>query len=74
MTKEQIISYLAAEFKGDNFHFDFQCSMLLSGDSNKALRQELMRDLTGSPVPATKCGLTALTIQLKNKFNQPTLF
>jgi len=74
MNKEQIMAYLATEFKNDSFHFSFQLHMLLSGNHNKSMRQELMHDLTGIKMPVSKCGITALELQLKNRFTQTVLF
>ncbi len=68
------IEKLKAYYNADRFHFDMNLSMFLSGPSNKRLRQEIMFILTGEKVPASKCGIHAISDKLKASMEQFSLF
>lgn len=69
-----LINQLKEYYNSDRFHFDMNISMFLSGPHNKGLRVEVMQAITGQKLPATKCGLHAVSDALKNSFEQLTMF
>lgn len=73
-TATQIIEELEPLYRQEPDIFEFKASMYLSGNHQKRTRQELIYTLTGTKPPASKAGLTACVIQLKIKYDQPTLF
>ena len=54
--------------------FDFYVSQYISGDGNKGLRQEIVKQLTGEDKPKSKCGMYAVSDTLRNSFTQYSLF
>lgn len=54
--------------------FDFYVSQYVSGDSNKELRREIIRQMTGEEKPLTKCGMYAVSDILQTSFSQYQLF
>lgn len=71
---QQVIETLRSEYSSNRFQFDFNVSMYIAGDSNKTLRQEIIKLVTGEKRPLTKCGMHAVSDLLKAKFEQHTLF
>ena len=55
-------------------NLDFLCAMYIAGDRNKELRREMMHILTGESLPLSKCGMYAVSNQLKVHFAQLQLF
>lgn len=70
----EIINKLKAVYDGNRFQFDFFVAQYLSGDNNKAMRQEVVLQVTGNKLPASKCGMYATADLLRNSFNQYQLF
>ena len=68
------INRLKEVYTGDNSSFDFFVSQWVTGDTNKALRQEIVRQITGEKKPASKCGMYAVADVLKYSFQQYSLF
>lgn len=55
-------------------NLDFLCAMYVAGDRNKDLRRDIMQILTGESLPLSKCGMYAVSNQLKAHFAQLQLF
>ena len=70
MTASQLISELKTVFVNDRFQFDFKVSMYVAGDRNKELRKQMIKELTGENVPASKSGMYAVADALTAKFQQ----
>lgn len=68
------INKLKEVYTGDNTSFDFFVSQWVSGDSNKPLRQEIIKQITGEKKPVSKCGMYAVADVLKYSFQQYNLF
>lgn len=73
MTTEATIDLLKKGYIADSFHFAFNCSMLLAGDSNKKLRRAIALHL-GHDLPQSKCGLTNVSAMIKASIEQGKLF
>jgi hypothetical protein len=71
---ENKIQDLQGYFNSDPNTFEFQASIIISGDGNKATRQQIIERLTGKKPPMSKCGYYSTVNALKNYFSQPTLF
>lgn len=54
--------------------FDFHVTQYLSGNHNKQMRREVIRQATGEILPLTQCGIFAVSNALKVKYDQLTLF
>ena len=54
--------------------FEFKASMFLAGKNNTSKRQDIIQNLTGKRLPATKASLGAVVNALKNTYDSPTLF
>lgn len=74
MTTAQVIERLKGVYSSNRFEFEFNCSMLLAGDSNKNLRQAIVKDITGQDLPKSKCGMHYVSDILKASFEQITMF
>lgn len=74
MQTETVINHLKEVYTGDKFNFDFQVSMLIAGDSNKSLRQDIVLKITGEKKPLSKCGMYAVADILRANFDQLALF
>ncbi len=71
---KELIETLREYFTQDSMSFEFNASMFLAGENNKAKRSELMELVTGVKKPSTKCSFHACVQELTNMFNQPSLF
>lgn len=74
MDTTQIIELLREYHAQDAQIFDFNASMLLSGNHNKERRREIIKLVTGEHRPISKCTMYACIDTLKNSFNQIALF
>lgn len=74
MKAKEVIAKLKEDYVADNFHFAFVCSQYLAGNDKKRLRVEIMEELTGEKLPATKCGLHTVSDAVKASIEQLTLF
>lgn len=68
------INKLKEVYNGDNSSFDFFVSQWITGDYNKPLRQEIVKQITGEKRPVSKCGMYAVADALKYSFQQYNLF
>lgn len=68
------INTLKALFTGERFAFDLLVSQHIAGEQNKALRQEICRQMTGERRNQSKCTLLAISDVLFASFSQYTLF
>lgn len=69
-----IINQLKESFINDSGLFDFHCSQYISGATNREIRQEIVRQLTGEVKPLTQCGMYAAADIMKASFQQYSLF
>ena len=68
------INQLKEIFNADHSAFDFKVSMFISGNSNKELRREIAKQLTGEVKPLTQCGMYAISDLMTASFRQYQLF
>lgn len=69
-----VINKLKEVYNGENSNFDFYVSQWITGDFNKPLRQEIIKQITGEKKPASQCGMYAVADALKTNFQQFNLF
>jgi len=69
-----MINELKEAFINDRFYFDSLVAQRVSGDYNKALRQEIIRQVTRERKPLSKCGMYAVADVLTASFTQYQLF
>lgn len=69
-----VINQLKEVFLVNQKGFDFQVSVYISGNSNKLLRQEIAKQLTGEVKPFSQCGMYAISDLLTASFMQYQLF
>jgi hypothetical protein len=74
MNTTQAIEQLRTVHTTNRFQFEFNCSMVLAGDSNRKLRQSIVKEITGEVWPVTKCGFHKVADLLKAHFEQLQLF
>jgi hypothetical protein len=74
MHTQQAIQLLQKSYNDEPRSFDFYASMIIAGDQNKRLRQDIVKVLTGEVKPVSKCGIYAVIDHLKANFQQSKLF
>jgi hypothetical protein len=69
-----LINRLKEEYLKDPSQFDFWAAQLISGNSNKSVRQTIVQQVTGEVRPISQCGLWGTVDVLKYSFQQYSLF
>lgn len=67
---KETIAKLKSEYQSDRFAFELVCSTMISGNQNKKLRVEIMEELKGEKLPATKCSFHLVCDELKASTEQ----
>ena len=71
---QAVIDQIRQVYASDRFYFDCHIAQRLSGDHNKELRRDIVREITGETRPLSKCGMYAVSDVLKAHFEQLSLF
>lgn len=69
-----LIDTLKQEYEADAFAFMFKLSGRIGGKHQKRLRQQILTELTGEELPASKCTLELVSNHIKASKEQLTLF
>jgi len=68
------VNRLKENWLQDPAMMDFHCAQVISGNHNKTLRQEIVKQLTGEVRPISQCGMYAVSDIMKASFMQYSLF
>ncbi len=72
-TPTEVIQYLKNSYNSDKFQFSFICAMVLAGDGNSKLRQDISTFL-GQKMPKSKCGLNKISEMIQAHIEQADIF